>query len=477
MIRILVLSVLFLVGVAAEQVVDRVVRYVNADIITAGDQWDQMRLQVERARREGRPLPEDEAAWLAFRDRVLDELTDELLKVQEAERMGVQIDERPLKRQLRQRARAMGWNLAVQSRMLEREVREQKIGALENYFAQSAADIGPQELAAAYQSRRGDFTRPARFHPYRLLLRATPQADRDRLFQVLLEVFKQAQVDPEPAIQAVVTAERRKDYIAKRADAPAQQALLLAVAADVLAAAPAEPRAATRQLLELARTAVEAQAALLDRAQIEQTLEALRQELVAIEDPAARVEAFIAAVKRIGMGPQAKLGGDVGWQAPGQLVAPYDAGAATLGAGESSPVLGDGDAVAVVLVAERQEARQRPLAEVSAELRKLLERERRLAMVERLASSLRARAHIQDLEPLAIEDVQAVAGVEENAEALQEQVDGAALLRVPRVEDLAEMEPEVAEDEAVDQALDSEPEVIDPGAEALGPQDDPLDGR
>ncbi len=137
--------------------------------------------------------------------------------------------------------------------------------------------------------------------------------------------------------------------------------------------------------------------------------------------------------------------------------------------------------MALLLVAERQEARQRSLGEVAAELRKQLEREQRQAAIERLVSSLRARAHIQDLEPLAIEDVQAVAGVEGNAEVLQQQVDERVeLLRAPRLEALGEIEAEAEDPNRQPARIDPEPvdpEPIDPGAEALGPEDDPLDGR
>lgn len=422
---------------AQEEVIDRVVRYVNADIITAADQWELVRVRLERMKRDGRSLPRGEAEWLAFRDQVLDDITAELLKEQEADTMGVQVDERPLKRELRIEALRNGLDLETQSRLLEAQVRRQKVQALESYFTRQATEIGPGELAAAYERRGESFTRPARYHAYRLLLRPTADVERERTFQLLLSVFRDLQVAEHDALRLVITPERRKAYVGRRNDPAAQLELLLGVAEDALAAVPEGGEGTTAQLLERARLGLERHAGERSLEHVEATLAALREELAAIGDRAARVEAFTAAARRVSQGPQAELGGDMGWLEPGQAGAPYDQALADLPAGGLSPILEQGDVRILLLVAAREDARRRSLAEVSAELRRELERERRAAAVARLEAALRARAHIKDLDPLSIEDLRSAAGVMDHAEAMQAEIDQDAALEAPGLDELA----------------------------------------
>lgn len=421
-----------------EDVVDRVVRYVNTDIITAADQWELVRFRLERMKRERQPLPRDEAAWEAFRAETLEDLTVDLLKEQAADQMGVQIDTRMIKQEIRRDARRNGWDLATQSRMIELQIKRQKVRALEGYFSTKAEAVGPSELAVAYAERTDEFTRPARYRPYRLLLRPTGERELRATFELLLSVFRGLQEANHPALQAVVDQERRSAYIEAAGDQAAQLEVLTAVAEAALIALPEGADGADAKLLERARTGLEQRAAARSPADVERILTALRAELEATTDPAERKEAFAAAARRISQGPKADAGGDLGWLEPGQAGEPYDAAIAELETGALSPVLRDGEAHFVLLLAEREDARRRSLAEVSAELRTQLERERRQAAIERLEDSLRKRAFIDDLDPLSVEDIQAAAGVEDNAEDMQEQVERQIELQAPELDALAE---------------------------------------
>lgn len=416
--RLLLLAACAFALGAQEQIVDRVVRYVNADIITASDVRERARARAELLRQRGEALPADEEAWRAFQDDILDELTKELLFVQEADRLQIPVDERPLQRQVRTEAHRHSETLAHQSRLLAMRIRQQKIRIVQHFYTR--VHVSPQEVATAYAERKGEFMRPARFHPYRILLRPSSERERELVREALLAVFRQSQVDPTDAIAAVVTPELRRRYLDQR-DAPAERfAILREVARGVLDAAPADPPAATQELVRNARAAIDRAEALRDEQTITATLEALRDEMLAIEDHADRTEACIAAARRISEGPKAEAGGDLGWQEPGALDPAEDAQLHALEPGGISPVFSVGAALAVLYLADHEPARQRTLAEVSAELRQQLEDERRAAALERLTRTLEDRAHIKDLDALSVDDLQEVVGTGANAADLSE---------------------------------------------------------
>ncbi|MDA3959773.1 MAG: peptidylprolyl isomerase [Planctomycetota bacterium] len=433
MVRIACLCLLLAAPLLAEeQVVDRVVRYVNADIITAGDIWERARAKADLMKRRGESLPSDPASWEAFRTEVLDDATEELVLVQEADRMGILIDDRPLKRQIRIEASRYSETLAHQSRLLEVRIRQSKIRTVKRYFAN--VHVSPEDVARAYESRKADFQRPTRHHAFRILVRPSTETQYEAISQRLLGVFRQSQVDPTAEIAAVVTPEVRRSYLDSR-DAPQQRLDILAdVAAQILAAAPQQPGKDTELLLEQARVSLQGIEKLRSPQQVREMLEALAGEVSAISEAAARREAFVAAARRVSEGPKADMGGDLGWQEPGDIGGETDQQIEALTPGTVSAVFESDGGLVLIYLAEREEARQRSLAEVSAELRTQIEDELYDLAVKRVVHSLVARAHIKDLEALSLQDIQDVVGTTENAATLSEGSEVEVIER-PRLDD------------------------------------------
>ena len=81
------------------QVLDRVVRYVNGDMITQREVFESVRAEITSRRRAGQPTPRAQPSCLKPMLRNLRMLTNERLMLQEAVRLGVVIDDRLIRRQ------------------------------------------------------------------------------------------------------------------------------------------------------------------------------------------------------------------------------------------------------------------------------------------------------------------------------------------------------------------------------------------
>ena len=214
------MSVVALTASDQAQVLDRVVRVVNDDIVTSAEL--QMRVQETMiiARRSGADMPRNREELLALRDSILEELTDELLLNQEVKRLGLAIDERPIQRQVSVEVKRLGRNttLAEQAEEVERRVEEQERRALIQFFDQHTADISPTQLQQAYAERAAEFMRPAQREWIRVSRRSATDSDQRRLVEASADIFRRASVAKDPAIAALITDEVRLSLVQAKDD-------------------------------------------------------------------------------------------------------------------------------------------------------------------------------------------------------------------------------------------------------------------
>jgi hypothetical protein len=406
---------------ASEEVMDRVVRYVNDDIITVADMRLRLQARIAMLRQRGAPLPQNAADWQALHDELLVELTDELLLLGEADRFGVTIDERPLRRRVEQRARRYGENatLAMQQRAVEEMARSERIQAVLRFFAQGIGAVTPAAVEQAYRADGERYARPARWDLVRLTLRVADDDARAAVREALLAVFRRAQTDADPTVAGLVDEQTRSDFIAARKDQQAQQAILLRLAEAVVAVVPAATAGGSGALRDAAVAALAAHDGLLDTDGVTRRLQELQARVSSLP-PAERADALRVA---------AEAWGTVlvdGWQEEPALAEAVAAAVADVAVGELSPLFPIAGGSALVLVRGHEPASRRPLAEVHAEIRGRLEAERRQGVQERLLLILRERAHLRDLEALDAAAIESAAALDDGAAKAE------ALLELPR---------------------------------------------
>jgi len=390
-------------GAEAATVRDRVLRYVNDDIITEGELRMRVRERLMLMQHRGEQLPNSEAAWQALFLGELKELTDELLLLQESERLQVQIDELYIRRQVQHQARLDNRfrALPIQARLRKQRERQARIASVLRFYRQSTPGVTPAELKRIYQEQSERFRRPPRAKVWRVFVRPATPSEKTQAYEQLLACFKRAGVDDDPDVRAVITDARRADFVDQRDEPEAQVVLLREVCQDILTAVDDDAPESSHALAADAETALASWAALKGEDELQARLQALREELLGIEDPEQRREAFAVAAAELSAGGHARDGGALGWVEPGQLGEPYDSQIFALASNELSPIFNAGQGLALLLVGKRQDGRQRSFAEASAELREEIEKQRYQDARERLLRELRKRYMIRDLQPLA----------------------------------------------------------------------------
>lgn len=375
-------------------VLDRPIRFVNDRVVTWSDVIQRNTARVESYRRAGRVLPADRDGILAFSRESLEELTDEELLVQQAERLQVTINRDRLSSQIIAEARERGLGLRAIATLRRERSRAERIDAVVDWFEERTARVTPTGLRTAYDQRLAEFTRPPRARTLLFALRPSGAGERKQLVAELAGLMRRAQQSPDPAI--VATAAPRLDAFLA-ADTQAQEGILAAIADDLAAqAGRADLAKEAAALVEQAGKLRLRWRQLRTRAECETELAALRDRLLAL--PAAeRTEAFRAQARAFSQGPSAVDGGLLGWVEPGTFGKEIEEQALAMPVAEPSAAFWTGDALAMVLVIEREEGRTQSFAEVSATLHASLDRERRQQARRRLTGVLRAQAAINDL--------------------------------------------------------------------------------
>lgn len=377
--------------VAAAQLVDRSVRYVNGQVITLGDLVDH--IQSNRPRKPPSNTQEELQIW---RD-ALERVTDDTLLRLFAEEKEVYIDPGMLGKRILEDLKRRG-QLATPdaiTRWRRELIKREMVRAALGFFDARCSNITPQELTAAYAERKAEFTRPARVHLLQLVLRAGDADERVGLVEAQAEAFRAAQALAGPVADLATS---RLDVLLGVADDEAARAEELAATMRLFADLPDEGldqegkafRARTQALVERAE-------ALRGRDQVQKEIDALRADLAAADEAA-----FRAAVSAHSEGPRKDEGGDLGWIERGRFHEAFDAMAFDqTPVGTVSEPFWIGDVACLVRILDREDARQRPFAEVCGELETQLREERYDEVYQRAASILRKRATIRDQVELA----------------------------------------------------------------------------
>ncbi|MFM2089536.1 MAG: SurA N-terminal domain [Planctomycetota bacterium] len=386
---------------AADLLADAVLRHVNGEAVTIGDVRARNQLRLTDLARSGAQPPRSADESLRFSAATLDLLTDERLLVQEAERLGVVIDEARIARAVVEEARSTGrgQSLAAQAEARRHLERQQRIEAVVGLFESRTHHPARSEVAAEYERRKADFARPARAWVTAWAIRPASDAERRAAEDERLALLRDAQQAADPALRAAATA------------------AMAAVLAD--GAGPREQDAATRGLAALLADAAarddldERDRGLVRRATGLRERAARERDRAACEAEAARVRALIAGLPadqrepalgdlaRTAQGPNASGGGRIDALEPGRQGGAFDQAVFALPAGGLTEPFWHQGALWIVSVRTLEEARQRTLDEVAGEIETTLRRGRTAQVRERLVGVLRGRAVIQDRLPLA----------------------------------------------------------------------------
>jgi parvulin-like peptidyl-prolyl isomerase len=376
-------------GTAPDEIItDRTVRYINHAVITLGD--IHRRLQLIAFERRQRDLPPLTTAELPERLRqILEDLTDETLILQEADNLGVMVDEEAIKRQIHEWSRRTE-NRTIRGQLLERRMRidGEKIRFVLRLYSDRWPSVRPNDIQAAYLAHPERWARPARTQVARVLLGSATPADQQRLEDRLTNCFRSIQADP--ALAGVVD-DATLDRIL--AAAPADRtALIKERLRAALAAAPAAPTDATATLLAVIRLVLTDHDAIQDPAAVAATLTALRTAAAAVADPAGRQAAFLRlAREHTGAEPALE------WIEPGTYSEEFDRRITATAIGDLSEVFADGPCHCLVLVTARDGGGTRPLDEVAAVIERELEQQRLEEVRRNLLARLRLQAHITDI--------------------------------------------------------------------------------
>lgn len=388
---IVLVGMLGMLGAAERIDFDRPLVYVNDHVITRGDLSERYRVELQVLQQQGQSLPRSVAEQRSMQAELLEKMVDEEVLYQEAQRLGVQIDTRRLRRMVIDEANRLGFgdDMASIAQAVTERTRQEMLRQVLLFYRDQLPEIGPERIRAHYEEHWRDYRRPGRRHLYRIALPVREGADRQVLIDELLRLVRVLRGHAQPAIRALVDDDLVEQVIA--ADQAGQLTLLLGLIERLLAV----PELATTDvaLAEHARSIQQAGQGLMTRAEAEAAIEAWRAELVALPDN-ERLARFQALARAHSRGPDAPQGGDLGWLEEGSLGLAEQEALADCVAGDLSPLYWAGNACCLLFVAEYEAPQQRSLQEVSSEIAAQLEQAQDEAVADQAIASLRDEAEI-----------------------------------------------------------------------------------
>ena len=397
--RILALVVLSWMVLPAAELADLTIRYVNNEVVTMGDV--QLRNQIRRSEyeRKGLVLPRSKQEWIAFNQRSLDDLTDDVLLEQKAKSMGLQADHQEIVLEVLQAAKRSGQGLSLRDQAEQRRhlERQRTIERITGWYESMSPQVRPLDLLAIYQSNSGSFNRPAQARLLQIILRPATPEERDQLRLSKANLLRKAQEATDPAIKKVVDA-RLAAFLG--ADATGQASELTGLVSDLSVIEPSTVKPEVDRGLITEALAIKARdAALLDVDQVRAKLDAARLSLMGLRGE-GQTKAFRDLAKELSQGAAAGRGGDIGWVDPGLFTKDFDAVAFALEPGEMSQPFLVGSTWCLVLCAERKVAQIRTFDEVSGEIERTQRGHRRQKARTQAVAILRTQASIRDVNGL-----------------------------------------------------------------------------
>ncbi len=399
MLRALLILAVLVSWSSAAVVADQALRYVNTEVLTMGDVATRNQMRVAEYTRRGIPIPQTRAELIAFSKETLDDLTDESLLVQEAKGMGAEPDREAIIQEVLEAAKALGSALTLRERteQMRLVMRTRTVERILGYYESLMPAPGPQDLERMYAARTADFMRPPRVRVLQILQRPSPPEAQGELRTGRSALMRSAQGAPDPNVQEVV--KQHLDAFLAARDAVGQDTALAGLVADLAAMPTTELDNRSAEIVTRARELAQAAAGLRDSASVTALLAAERMNLAA-RWGRDRETAFREAATRLSQGANAANGGQLGWIEPGTYNRAFDNVVFNLTPGAVSEVFATGDALCVVMVAEREEAKSRPFSEVAGELEMRDRRQRREQVRALVIRILRAKASVRDVASL-----------------------------------------------------------------------------
>ena len=399
--RLLSVTALLFTALAAHaaDLADLTIRYVNNEVITMGDV--QLRNDMRRSdyQRKGLVLPRTNAEFIAFSNRSLDDLTDDVLLAQKAKEMGIEANHDEITLEVLQNARRSGVGLSLRDQAEQRRhlERQRTIDRITGYYESLAPMPRPADLLKIYSADTTSFNRPSQARLLQILIRPSPPEERQQLRTAKAALLRRAQEAVDPALKAIVDA-RLADYLA--ADAAGQDAALDQLVNQLAAQVERKDlKEGDLAILQEVKTLADRQAALISADDVRTRLETARLSLAGLRGEGL-VQAFRELAKRISQGPAAARGGEIGWVEPGAYTPEFDAVAFALQTGDLSQPFRIGDTGCLVLCAERKEALTRSFDEVSGEIERSLRWQQREKARKQAVVILRGKASIRDVNTL-----------------------------------------------------------------------------
>jgi hypothetical protein len=383
------------IGTPAHAVVvaDQAMRYVNNEVITMGDVITRNQLRMADYSRRGVPIPQNRTELITFSKASLEELTDESLLVQQAKLLNAEPDRESVIAEVLEAAKAAGSSLTLRDRtdQIRLVMRSRSVDRVLGFYESGMPSATPQDLQRIYQTRMAEFQRPPRIRLLRILLRPSPPEALAELRTGRQALMRSAQSAQDPAVQAITNARLEAFLAGGQAE---QEAALLGLVDDLATVPSADLDRVSAEVVKRAVTLREQAAAVRSTLDVTRQLTSERMQIAA-RWGGDREQAFRAAAQRLD--PAASSGGQVGWVEPGTYSRAFDDVVFNLVPGELSEVFPVGDAFCLALVAQREEAKIRPYAEVVGEL-EMRERYRRRTDVRAMMIGIfRAKALIRDI--------------------------------------------------------------------------------
>jgi parvulin-like peptidyl-prolyl isomerase len=379
---------------------DQSLRYVNGDVITVSDmrrRTFERKMEDGRAGKVGPNAGSTVAERTAYDQVSLDELTGETLLLQKAKELKMTPDHDRIAMMVLDEAKAAGhgYTLKDQAERRKELEREESINLVLRYYYQTKApDIEPASMWKDYQAHQADYNMPPRVHVLQIIMRPSDPGERQDLATDERNTFRDAQGAVDAALQQAAVG--RVDALVAAPTPADQQAILDAALKDIAAAdARNDLGDADRKLTKHAVALLARKTAFRDSDQTVAALDAIRQSLIGKGE-----DAFRAAAKANSQGPNADLGGELGWLEPGFYPAVFDQNVFPLAAGAMSPVFLSNSVACLVYVVANDPPRVRSFAEVTGNLTADLERQRLAAIKAQAIAILKVKASIRDVIPL-----------------------------------------------------------------------------
>ena len=379
-------------------VADRVLRFVNNSVITQGEVWEKMRRDLGLLRRQGKPMPEGQAAIEAMRLDALDALTEEMLLNQEADRLQVQLDTTSLMREIRDWVRDNNLDPSVlqETKELKRRTKDMRANFVLRHYQSQWRPVTPQDVQQYYRENVDEFAKPQRAHGYRILIRSSGPREQVAFQRQLMELVQAVQLDPTPAVAQAISDDDLSRIV--RTPDSERTPVLIEILQSVYDAIPDEANPRTQNLQVRLRTALRRSERMWDDEGLRAHFQSIKERVEAIEDWDQRLLRFTNFARKYSEGPNGSTGGDLGMQEIGSQEQAIEEYLFSMAPQTVSEPFKLGEFWCVVILAERDSSIVRSLRETAPEIRSYLENIRTRAIRGSLIEQLRRNGIVQDLD-------------------------------------------------------------------------------